>query len=107
MNLYQNNISEFVERWRTYLESVCDQKHIAAMSQQLNEVSFYIQRITENLSLDFLSEDMRGFIKIILGTRRLHDVSNVFGGSDRRTDKKVDEVFARKKIPREIFEESF
>lgn len=42
MNLYQNNISEFVERWRTYLESVCDQKHIAAMSQQLNEVSFYI-----------------------------------------------------------------
>ena len=67
----QEGMKALLERLRKSVDGICDAEQIKKMNASLNEFSEGMRKVTENLSLDFFTEEMKDYLVEVKNSERL------------------------------------
>ncbi len=69
--MHQEGMKALLERLRKSFDGICDAEQIKKMNASLNEFSEGIRKVTENLSLDFFTEEMKEYLLEVKNSEKL------------------------------------
>ena len=69
--MYQEGMQVLLERLRQSFDGICDAEQIKRMNASLDEFSERIQKVTENLSLNLFTEEMKQYLFEVKSSEKL------------------------------------
>lgn len=69
--MYQEGMTVLLEGLKKSFDGICDAEQIKKISVSLNEFSKSMKKVTENISLDFFTEEMKNFLDEVRNSEKL------------------------------------